>query len=234
MFRKTLMTSSALALVAGAAFAAPSCDDGLTAMGEESEFTARVEQADPTTRRNLRNFIGVADAMNRAGYDEVCESIVEAVKDMAERGEIMTEEARERALGEDDTLGDMARGLGEWSDYDYSDRARTAVPFAEMAGRVNSDTIVGADARTLDGEDIGSVDGFLTETGKGVSHLIVGYGGFMNIGDREVAVPVERVKFDATDRVFYMEADEAWLEAQPDWDEKGWFEEGPDWKMDKT
>lgn len=220
MIRKTLLASASLVAMTG--MAAASCDDGWTAIGGDETLSAAIMDASPDARRDLRSFAETADRLHAAGYDEACEAIAEAIKDMAERRSIASAEPREERSPYLPTW--------EWESADLSERARTAEPFADHAMMVSSYELVNADVHMMDGDDIGAVDGFVTGENGGVSHVIVGYGGFLNIGDREVAVPVEKLRFDREDRIFFVEGDEAWFENQPDWDRAEWSETA--WKRD--
>ncbi|MEO1688756.1 MAG: PRC-barrel domain-containing protein [Pseudomonadota bacterium] len=223
MFRKTLLASTALIATAGAA--AASCDDGLTAMGGNDTLSAAILDASPEARRDLRNFAYTADQLRMAGYDEACEAVVEAIKDMADRRSV----ASEASALETQTQGETDDW--SWTGPDMAELAASAQPFDGRQMAYASNELVNADVRMMDGDDIGAVDGFLTGE-EGISHVIVGYGGFLNIGDREVAVPVEKLRFDRENRVFFVEGQESWFENQPDWDEADWAEGV--WKRDAS
>jgi hypothetical protein len=136
-----------------------------------------------------------------------------------------------------DSVGrDLAQQTSEeeqpvWESYDYSEGAKRAEPFETVAERISSEQIVDADVRSLDGRALGVAEGFLT-THEGITDVIVSYGGFLDIGDRDVAVPVDRLRYDRVDGVFYTSLDRGWLDDQPDWDEGSWFSEPNFWLRD--
>jgi hypothetical protein len=141
------------------------------------------------------------------------------------------------ASTDDDAIGrDLAERTREgaapvWESHDYTEGAKRAEPFETVAGRISSEQIVDADVRSLDGQALGVAEGFLT-THEGITDIIIGYGGFLDIGDREVAVPIDRLRYDRVDGVFYTSTDIGWLDDQPDWDKERWFSEPNFWLRD--
>ncbi len=111
-------------------------------------------------------------------------------------------------------------GVPGWRTYDYSAGAEQAEPFEPLADAIASDRVVGAEVRTMGGDELGAVEGFLMSKG-GISDLIIGYGGVLGINDREVAAPTDRMFFDREDDVFYTRLTRAELDLKPDWDQRG-------------
>ena len=133
---------------------------------------------------------------------------------VADRGDA----AADRAAA--DAGGEATGGVPGWRTYDYSAGAERAEPFEALADSFSSDRIVGAEIRTMGGDELGSVEGFLMSKG-GISDLIIGYGGVLGISEREVAAPIDRVFFDREDDVFYTRLTRAELDLKPDWDQQG-------------
>ncbi len=59
--------------------------------------------------------------------------------------------------------------------------------------------LVGADVTTANGEEMGDVDRVVTL--EGTTYIVVEHGGFLGLGDSEVALDAERVAFDGEDVV---------------------------------
>lgn len=200
------------------------CEGAFDALDADAKLNQRVQSFGPTLRRNLRRFIDVARSLHRAGYPEACVVLLDAVRGMIDRGAVMTAAARADALNEQehDLTGVAARP-------DRTADASDAAPLGPLEGRIDSRRLVGAEARYVDGRPLGSVEGFLTEGGLAVSHLVVSQGGFFGIGERQVAVPVDRLLYDVVENLVFIDADEAWLERRPDLDPEGWFAGPAEW-----
>ena len=52
------------------------------------------------------------------------------------------------------------------------------------------------------------------------THMIVGHGGFWNIGDDEAAIPLQRMRWDPESEAFYINLTEEQLDNAPDYDQK--------------
>jgi sporulation protein YlmC with PRC-barrel domain len=82
--------------------------------------------------------------------------------------------------------------------------------------------IVGQDLYGADGEEIGSINNVLLSSDGTQAAALVGVGGFLGIGEREVAIPLDEVSMDADDRLTTTLTRDAIGELAP-------FEEGGDW-----
>ena len=67
-------------------------------------------------------------------------------------------------------------------------------------------------------EFLGEIDGLLIQAGQAPTHMIVGHGGFLNIGDDEAAIPMDMMRWDPEYEVFYVNLTEEQLENAPDYD----------------
>lgn len=221
------------------------CAGAIAALSGDAALAERIADADPQSRRQLRELMEAAHVLDEFGRDADCRRIVAAVADLTaepvDYGDDASgggSSARRAPSGGGDAGRNtrLARAVATddwtWRRYDYGASAARAEPFADVAGRISSEMIVGAEARMEAGEGLGSVKGFLTDR-VGVSHLIVGYGGFLGIGDREIAVPVDQVSFDPVSGAFFVEAGPAWFEHQPDWDRADWSDQPDAWLRDE-
>ena len=90
--------------------------------------------------------------------------------------------------------------------------------YASFAERRVSD-LVGMDVLSASGNDVGEIDRLIRGTG-GRLLAVVGVGGFLGLGEHDVAVPLDRFSM-AEDGLMLDGLSEAQLEAMPEWDERG-------------
>jgi sporulation protein YlmC with PRC-barrel domain len=82
------------------------------------------------------------------------------------------------------------------------------------------DELEGTNVYNFQGEFIAEVEGLLQDRNGQRSHMILSHGGFWDIGDKEVAVPVDKFHFDPEDEVLYLAMSEDELEAAPDYEQQ--------------
>lgn len=177
----------------------PDCDAALEKASQETRAQDAAVSLAP-----LRDLVAAARRLDDAGYAALCVAVIDAVREMAQ-------------------AEDAPPAPPAIPPQDRSRDAREATPFRYMAQRMSSDLVIDWQVRTMRGEPVGWVDGVVTGNGDGVTHLIVGHGGVLGIGDREVAVPVDRLRFDVADKTFYVDATPAWFDDQPDWNPTAWL-----------
>ncbi len=73
----------------------------------------------------------------------------------------------------------------------------------------------GRDVHTLRGEDVGDIEGFATAGGQ--LYAIIAHGGFLGIGEDQIAVPAERIAVRG-DEVVLLGLTEEQLEQMPEYD----------------
>ena len=90
--------------------------------------------------------------------------------------------------------------------------------FTMPAGAYESDKIVGTKVKDAQGKDIGEIDALLIDSQEGkVTHVIIGKGGLLGVGEQKVVVPWSEVKMTTDkdgDRVA-VTVDQAKLESAP-------------------
>lgn len=74
---------------------------------------------------------------------------------------------------------------------------------------------------SVTGEDIGEVDNVHMDAASGVTYLELEIGGFLDIGDKDIAVPLDQVSIyrGADDYRVYIAATEEQLELYPEFDD---------------
>lgn len=79
--------------------------------------------------------------------------------------------------------------------------------------------ITGKNVKNPEGENIGDIKDLMIdpETGS-VVYAVLSFGGFMGIGDKYFAIPLEALRFSAKDNTITLDADKKSLENAPDFD----------------
>lgn len=109
---------------------------------------------------------------------------------------------------------------------------------AEMARPLSSDPsidekeLVGKNVRNLQGEELGDVEDVATQSADLKKYVVVGHGGVLGIGEKEIAVPFDRAKLSPDGKVVYVDLSVTQLEQAPSFDsgdrqwlqDKSWLE----------
>lgn len=93
-----------------------------------------------------------------------------------------------------------------------------------MKTRILSATsIKGTEVKNLSNENIGEIQDLMVnlETGN-VEYAVLSFGGFLGIGDKYFAVPVEALKFNTKDEVITMDVNKERLKNAPGFDKDNW------------
>lgn len=236
MTLKTLLGATAIvALSSGMAYA--ECRDDLSQFAERYTERENVNRTmDRVYRSTLRDLRSAASRMAATGNNEACQSIVGVMHEIADdETAAMERAAEERAAATDDEptaseeaekmAKDAVEGAKDVAD-DVADRTEElareiearVVAFTESNSLINSSDLIGYNVYNYKDEFLGEIDGMLTRAGSAPTHLIVGHGGFLNIGDREAAIPVDKMKWDPKYEVFYVDISEEALDNAPDYD----------------
>lgn len=135
---------------------------------------------DATAQRDLRDLRDAAMILQRNGRGDACEDVVEAMRAIA--GERHEEaQAQVQALEEEQNV--------------RVERLTAAVSVAELQGVLRADEMIGRDVRNMQDEDLGEVDDVVIATNNtGYSYAIVAHGGFLGIGEEQVAVPLSSLR----------------------------------------
>ncbi len=88
---------------------------------------------------------------------------------------------------------------------------------------IEASTLKGTDVKNLTNENIGEIKDLMInlETGN-VEYAVLSFGGFMGIGDKHFAVPVQALNFSANDNEIKMDIDKDRLENAPGFDKNNW------------
>lgn len=100
---------------------------------------------------------------------------------------------------------------------DQQQAAGASVQFitAQEEGQLRADELIGTDVVNANDEDLGQIEDLLITKDQGVVGVVVGVGGFLGLGTKNVAVPVEALTELEEDRVL-IEMSREQLEEAPD------------------
>jgi sporulation protein YlmC with PRC-barrel domain len=93
-----------------------------------------------------------------------------------------------------------------------------------MTPRVlSSSSISGTNIYNRQGESLGEVKELMVNMQSGqVEYVVVSFGGFLGIGDKYFAVPLEAFDVDTEDEKFILDANREKLENSPGFDKDNW------------
>ncbi len=228
--RQVLMGTVAATLLLGASGTAMAkceiVDDELRKSVVENEKARR--QIPVSLIRDARELRNAAAKLAAYGKDDACEEVAEAVRELLrdpkKAQQVYLKDGTAKRVGTMRPLDD--RG---WAEYRQR-RIAAAIPVQEVLGRLRADEVIGADVENLKGNDLGEVEDILIGTGDKSGYLIVSHGGFLGIGDKQIAVPLEKFKVSLDRDTFYIAMSEKQIEAAPSFDRGRfeWVEDG-DW-----
>jgi sporulation protein YlmC with PRC-barrel domain len=160
-------------------------------------------------RGDLRQLRDSAFLLQRAGQEEACQEVVAAIKDMVENPEKTAEEVP---------------AYEDWNAQEI-ERLKSAQSLDQLAGRMRAEEIIGSDIRNLKNEDLGEIDDILLATDENeTSYAIVSHGGFLGLGEKQIAVPMRNLKVTEDKDVFVLDVTEEQLDNAPGF-ERGKFDE---------
>jgi sporulation protein YlmC with PRC-barrel domain len=210
------LTIGALVLTAGVVVsgaARADCDimikDYDAQLAESPEYRAQLTSA---VQRDVRQLRDAAYILQHYGKDDVCEEVVASIQDMIENPE---DTAQQSGTYDDWTAGEM-------------ERIKNAKPVTEMVGQLRAEQMIGADVRNMENEDIGEIEDVVLAKEGGASYVVLSHGGFLGLGEKQVAVPFEQLKVAGEYDVYYVDMTEELIETAPS------FERGSrDWLGDE-
>lgn len=228
--RKILMGTVAATMLLGASGTAMAkceiVDDELRKSVVENEKARR--QIPGTLIRDARDLRNAAAKLAAYGKDDACEKVAESVRDLLrdpkKAQQVYLKDGMAKRVDANRPLDD--RG---WAEY-RRQRIATAKPVQEVLGRLRADEMIGADVENMKGNELGEVEDILIGAGDKSGYLIVSHGGFLGIGDKQIAVPLEKFRVSRDHDTFYIAMTEKQIEAAPSFDRGrfDWVEDG-DW-----
>jgi len=217
--RKIFLANVAAVAAVAAVFAAPAlaqdCSQSLRDYNETmmSEEGYRRGVA-PRLQAELRQLRDAAHILDQAGEEDACGAVVAAIKDMVET-------SRE-AAGE-------AADAEEWRSREI-ERLKTAKTLGQVAGQMRAEEIIGSDVRNMENSDLGEIEDVLLATKEGESsYAIVSHGGFIGLGEKQIAVPMKHLMVTEDRDTFVLDVSEGQLDNAPSF-ERGEFDKIADEK----
>ena len=88
---------------------------------------------------------------------------------------------------------------------------------------LSTTSLIGTDVRNNAGETLGDIKDFMLDVDNGrVLYAVLDFGGFLGIGDKYFAVPLEAFRADTQSEKLVLDMDKARLENAPGFDKNNW------------
>lgn len=87
---------------------------------------------------------------------------------------------------------------------------------------IRAEELIGRNVVNRKGEDLGEVEGLVIQPQKEEVHAVVSIGGFLGIGDRDVAIPIEQLQIGTDNVTLMSQQTKEQLEVLPEYDENEW------------
>lgn len=88
---------------------------------------------------------------------------------------------------------------------------------------LSSSSLRNDEVRNLEGESLGDVQDFMIDLSNGqIVYAVLGFGGFLGLGEKYFAVPWEALEVDTENKCFVLDVDEEALEDAPGFDKNDW------------
>ena len=88
---------------------------------------------------------------------------------------------------------------------------------------LSSSSITGNSVRNGNGDDLGKVEDLMIDTATGeVSYAVISFGGFLGLGDKLFAVPLQAMTVDTENHEFVLNESKERLENAPGFDKDEW------------
>ena len=214
------------------------------ALKAQEEFDTAAYEPQPADADVKETKPATAEDLAKAPVEKADEEMAEAPAE-----EPMTEEqaaapTEEPAAEEDkDKMAEAPaaedKAVEETAEAPVTDDTRTAAIDRESLterplGDISAEDFIGTTVYGANDENVGEIgDVVLSEDGK-VDAVIIDVGGFLGIGEKEVAVGMDNLKFlsdEDGDLYLYTEFTEEQLEAQPEYDESSYAENRDEMRM---
>ncbi len=88
---------------------------------------------------------------------------------------------------------------------------------------LSAQTMIGDTVRNAAGEDLGKIEELMIDLDHNrVAYAVLSFGGFLGIGDKFFAVPIESLALDAPNHEFILDVSREKLEKAPGFDKDNW------------
>ncbi len=88
---------------------------------------------------------------------------------------------------------------------------------------LSSSSLTGNKVKNAQGESLGKIEDFMLDTERNcITYAVLSFGGFMGLGDKLFAVPMQALTLDTDDECFVLNVDKSRLEKAPGFDKDNW------------
>jgi len=94
------------------------------------------------------------------------------------------------------------------------ERRTAAVPFVESQRATSAAELIGSDVYGPNNEAVGEIEDIIIGSANQPGYAVISFGGFLGLGEEQVAVPLSSIRISADDYLF-VTFDRARLEAAP-------------------
>lgn len=222
--KHTLLSGAAamaLAFSGSAALAqqqgAEQCRQDLQQLNQQVEQARQQEGWQPSSewRQDYRQLHDAAMVFAERGDEEACSMMVSQMQSLfQERQQAMTEEERQQQQTEEEQ------------------QLANATPVAERQGLMRSNTIVGADVRNMQNEELGTIESLVMDPQEGnIAYVLLAHGGFLGMGEEWIPVRWSDLRVTQDGDIFVLNVSEDALEQAPTIEEGAFDPEaGEDWR----
>jgi len=90
---------------------------------------------------------------------------------------------------------------------------------------LSASTLTGDPVKNLAGEDLGKLEELMIDLSSGrVAYAVLSFGGFLGMGDKLFAIPLEALRVDTENEVIILNVNKEMLESAPGFDKDRWPE----------
>jgi sporulation protein YlmC with PRC-barrel domain len=103
----------------------------------------------------------------------------------------------------------------------------------DMMSAYKASEFIGYHVQNPQGEDLGEIEDLMVDVDNSqVRYAVLSFGGFLDIGDKLFAIPLDAIQFNADEQAFILDVDEERLEQAPGFERENWPDTAdPDWDM---
>jgi sporulation protein YlmC with PRC-barrel domain len=103
----------------------------------------------------------------------------------------------------------------------------------DMMSAYKASEFIGYNVQNTQGEDLGEIEDLMVDLNNSqVRYAVLSFGGFLDIGDKLFAIPLDAIQFNTEEQAFILDVDEERLEQAPGFERENWPDTAtPDWDM---
>lgn len=88
---------------------------------------------------------------------------------------------------------------------------------------LSATSLIGDDVKNASGDDLGKIEDLMIDTDTGrVAYAVVSFGGFLGVGNKLFAVPIEAMAVDREEHALILHESKERLENAPGFDKDNW------------